>query len=56
MQNLKLAAQTYLESGSIVEPKQKFTVKSETAKSAKQTLLQIEHRLKELGETLKYAE
>ena len=56
VQNLKLAAQTYLEAGSIAELEQKFMVKSEAANSAKQTILQIEHQLKTLGEILKYAE
>ena len=56
MQNLKLAAQTYSESGSIAELEQKYTVKSEAAKSAKQTILQIERQLKDLGEIIKYAE
>ena len=56
VQNLKLAAQTYLEAGSIAELEQKFTVKSEAAKSAKQTILQMERQLKTLGEILKYAE
>lgn len=56
VQNLKLAAQTYLEAGSIAELEQKFTVKSEAANSAKQTILQIERQLKTLGEILKYAE
>ena len=56
MQNLKLAAQTYSESGSIAELEQKYTVKSEAAKSAKQTILQIERQLKDLGKIIKYAE
>ena len=56
VQNLKLAAQTYSESGSIAELEQKYMVKSEATKSAKQTILQIERQLKDLGEIIKYAE
>ena len=56
MQNLKLAAQTYLEAGSIAKLEQKFMVKSEAANSARQTILQMERQLKTLGEILKYAQ
>ena len=56
VQNLKLAAQTYLEAGSIAKLEQKFMVKSEAANSAKQTILQMERQLKTLGEILKYTQ
>ena len=56
VQNLKLAAQTYLEAGSIAKLEQKFMVKSEAANSAKQTILQMERQLKTLWEILKYAQ
>ena len=56
VKNLKLVSQIYLEAGSIAELEQKFMVKSEAAKYAKQTILQMEHQLKTLGEILKYAD
>ena len=54
--NLKLAAQSYSEAGTIVELEQKLAVKSEATTSAKRSLIQVEKRMKALGELIKYAE
>ena len=54
--NLKIAAQSYSEVGTIAELEQKLAVKSEATASAKQSLLQMENRMKTLGELIKYAE
>ena len=54
--NLKIAAQSYSEAGTIAELEQKLAVKSEATASAKQSLLQVEKRIKTLGEFIKYAE
>ena len=54
--NLKIAAQSYLEAGTITELEQKLTIKTEATTSAKQCLIQVEKRMNTLGEIIKYAE
>lgn len=56
IENLKIAAQTYNEVSSISELEQKIALKTETGKSAKQTVVKLEHRIKDLAEIIKYAE
>lgn len=56
IENLKIAAQTYQEVSSITELEQKISTLSETEKSAKQTLVKVERRMKDLAEIIKYAE
>ena len=54
--NLKVAAQSYSEAGTLAALEQTLTLKTEAAKSAKQSLLKVEHRIKNLAEIIKYAE
>lgn len=55
-QNLKIAAQSYNEVGSLAELERKIAVKTEAGKSAKQSVVELEHRMKDLAEIIKYAE
>ena len=55
-QNLKIAAQSYNEVGSLSELEHKIAVKTKAGKSAKQSVLELEHRIKDLAEIIKYAE
>ena len=56
IENLKLAAQSYNEVGSLSNLKHQITVKTEVGKSAKQSAVKLEHRMKDLAEIIKYAE
>jgi hypothetical protein len=56
IENLKIAAQTYQEAGSLVELEQKIRLATDTRKSAKQTIVKLEHQIKDLLEIIKYAE
>lgn len=56
IENLKIAAASYNEVGSISELERKISVQTQAGKSAKQSVVEIEHRLKDLGEIIKYAE
>lgn len=56
IQNLKIAASSYSETGSIAELKKQLAAKSVLAKTARSSLVEIEHQLKDLGQILKYAE
>jgi len=56
IENLKIAAASYNEAGSISELEHKISVQTQAGKSAKQSVVEIEHRLKDLGEIIKYAE
>lgn len=56
IQNLKIAAQSYNEANSLSELEQKIAVTTETGKSAKQTVVELERRMKSLAEIIKYAE
>lgn len=52
---MKLAAQSYNEVGSLSNLKHQITVKTEVGKSAKQSAVKLEHRMKDLAEIIKYA-
>lgn len=56
IENLKIAAQSYNEVGSLAELEHKIAVKTEAGKSAKQSVVELEHRIKDLAEIIKYAE
>ena len=56
IQNLKIAASSYSETGSIAELEKQLASKSVLAKTARSSLVEIEHQLKDLGQILKYAE
>ena len=55
IQNLKIAASSYAGADSIEDLEDKILSKSTLAKTARQSLIDTEHQLKELGEILKYA-
>lgn len=55
IQNLKIAASSYAGADSIEDLEDKISSKSTLAKTARQSLVDTEHQLKELGEILKYA-
>ena len=55
IENLKIAAASYNEAGSISELKHKISVQTQAGKSAKQSVVELEHRIKDLGEIIKYA-
>ena len=55
IENLKIAAQSYNEVGSLAELEHKIAVKTEAGKSAKQSVVELEHRIKDLAEIIKYA-
>lgn len=48
IENLKIAAQSYNEAGSLSDLEHKITVKTEAGKSAKQSVVELEHRMKTL--------
>ncbi len=56
IQNLKIAAASYSQSGSIAELEKQISAKSTLAKTARESLVETEHQLKDLGQILKYAE
>lgn len=56
IENLKIAAQSYNEVGSLSDLKHQITVKTEAGKSAKQSVIKLEHLGKYLSEIIKYAE
>jgi hypothetical protein len=56
IQNLKIAASSYSEAGSIAELEKQLAAKSALAKTARSSLVETEHQLKDLGQILKYAE
>ena len=56
IENLKIAAQSYAEAESITKLEHEITVKIEAGKSAKQSVVELEHRIKDLAEIIKYAE
>lgn len=55
IQNLKIAASSYASADSIEDLEDKISSKSTLAKTARQSLVDTEHQLKELGAILKYA-
>ena len=56
IQNLKIAAASYSQAGSIAELEKQIAAKSALAKTARTSLVETEHQLKDLGQILKYAE
>ncbi len=56
LQTRFIAAQSYNEVGSLSDLKHQITVKNEAGKSAKQSVVELEHRMKNLAEIIKYAE
>ena len=56
IQNLKTTAANYSEAGSISELERQIASKSALAKTARQSLVETEHRLRDFGQILKYAE
>ena len=56
IQNLKIAAASYNQAGSISELKKQIITKSTLAKTARESLVKTERQLKDLGQVLKYAE
>lgn len=56
IQNLKIAASSYSETGSIAELEKQLAAKSVLVKTARSSLVETEHQLKDLGLILKYAE
>ena len=56
IENLKIATQSYNEVGSLSDLKHQITVKTEAGKSAKQSAVELEHRMKNLAEIIQYAE
>ena len=56
IQNLKIAASSYSAAGSISELEKQIDAKSVLAKTARESLVETEHQLKDLGQILKYAE
>ena len=56
IQNLKIAAANYSQAGSIANLEKQIDTKSTLAKTARESLLETEYQLKDLGQILKYAE
>ena len=56
IQNLKIAAASYSQSGSMAELEKQIVAKSTLAKTARESLVETERQLKDLGQVLKYAE
>ena len=56
IQNLKIAVASYSQAGSIAELEKQISTKSTLAKTARESLVETERQLKDLGEILKYAE
>ena len=56
IQNLKIAAANYSQAGSIAELEKQIAAKSTLAKTARESFVETERQLKDLGQILKYAE
>ena len=56
IENLKIAVANYNEVGSLSEWEHKISIKKEAGKSAKQSIVELEHRIKGLAEIMKYTE
>ncbi|MCM1500060.1 MAG: relaxase/mobilization nuclease domain-containing protein [Clostridium sp.] len=56
IQNLKIAAASYSQAGSISELEKQIADKSALVKTTRENLVETEHQLKDLGQVLKYAE
>lgn len=55
IQNLKIAAASYAEGGSVEELERKVAEKNATAKAARSAIVDLEHEMKAKAEILKYA-
>ena len=55
VQNLKIAAASYAEGGSVEELERKIAEKNATAKTARSEIVDLEHEMKAKAEILKYA-
>ena len=55
IQNLKIAAASYAEGGSVEELERKITEKNATVKTARSEIVDLEHEMKAKAEILKYA-
>ena len=55
IQNLKIAAASYAEGGSVEELERKIAEKNATAKAARSAVVDLEHEMKAKAEILKYA-
>ncbi|MEY8434065.1 relaxase/mobilization nuclease domain-containing protein [Lachnospiraceae bacterium 48-42] len=55
IQNLKIAAASYAEGGSLEELEQKIPERNATAKAARSAIVDLEHEMKSKAEILKYA-
>ena len=55
IQNLKIAAASYAEGGSVKELERKIAEKNATAKTARSEIVDLEHEMKAKAEILKYA-
>lgn len=55
MQNLKIAASIYSDIDSVSALEKQINIKSAEAKSTRQSLHNVEHELKKMGELIKYA-
>ena len=55
IQNLKIAAASYAEGGSVEELERKIAEKNATAKTARSEIVDLEHEMKAKAEILKYA-
>ena len=56
IENLKIAAASYNEVGSLAELEHKISVQTQAGKSAKQSVVELEHRIKDLAVIIKYTE
>ena len=55
IQNLKIAAASYAEGGSVEELKQKISERNAEAKASRSAVVDLEHEMKAKAEILKYA-
>ena len=53
---MKIAAASYNEVGSLAELEHKISVQTQAGKSAKQSVVELEHRIKDLAVIIKYTE
>lgn len=56
IENLKIAAKNYNEVGSLSYLEHQIALKTEAGKSSKQSVVEMEHHLKDLAEIIKYVE
>lgn len=56
IQNLKIAASSYRSAGTITTLQDKLQATTATAKAARESIVRVEHQMKDLAEIIKYAE